>query len=69
MCHDGNWTSIERLRIYVASGAVRLAAFILWLARRMYRARLLIFSDVKYVLRVGETLRRFGWRLLRWKHH
>ena len=68
--HGGKWTNIsERSRLYVASGAVRLAAFILWLTRRLYRARLLIFADVKYALRLGERLRRLGWRLVRWKHH
>ena len=62
------WTNFcERSRLYVASGAFRLAAFVLWLTRRLYRARLLIFADIKYALRLGETLRRLGWRLLRWK--
>jgi len=61
MHHGGNWTDIsERSRLYVASWAVRLASFILWLTRRLYRARLLIFSDVKYALRIGETLRQLG---------
>jgi hypothetical protein len=47
MCHGGKWTKIsERSRLYVASGAIRLAAFLLSLARRLYRARLLIFSDL-----------------------
>jgi hypothetical protein len=70
MYHGGKLKNIsERSRLYVASGALRLAAFILWLARRLYRARLLIFSDVKYAFRVGETLRRLSWRLVKWKHH
>jgi hypothetical protein len=64
------WTNFcERLRLYVASGAFSLAFFVLWLTRRMYRARLLIFSDLRYALRLGETLRRFGWRLIKLKHH
>ena len=63
------WTNFcERLRLYVASGAFRLAAFVLWLTRRLYRARLLTFADLRYALRVGETLRRVGWRLITWKH-
>lgn len=62
------WTNFcERSRLYVASGAFRLAAFVLWLTRRLYRARLLIFADIKYALRLGESLRRLGWRLVRWK--
>jgi hypothetical protein len=69
MCHGGKWTYIERSQLYVASGAFSLAAFVLWLTRSMYRARLLIFSDVKYALRLSETLRGLGWRLVRWKHH
>lgn len=70
MRFGGAWTKFcERLRLYVASGAFSLAYFVLWLARRMYRARLLIFADVKYALRLGERLRQLGWRLVRWKHH
>jgi hypothetical protein len=62
------WTNFSaRLRLYVASGAFSLASFVLWLTRRMYRARLLIISDLRYALRAGEALRRLGWRLVRWK--
>ena len=62
------WTNFcERSRLYVASGAFRLATFVLWLTHRLYRARLLIFADIKYALRLGETLRRLGWRRVRWK--
>ena len=62
------WTNFcERLRLYVASGAFSVASFVLWLTRRMYRARLLIFADLRYALRVGEALRRLGGRLVRWK--
>jgi len=64
------WTNFcERLRLYVASGAFSLAAFVLWLTRRMYRARLLIFSDLRYALRVGKALRRLGLRLIMLKRH
>ena len=59
----------ERSRLYVASGAFRLAAFVLWLTRRLYRARLLTFADLRYAIRVGETLRRLGSRLVTWKDH
>jgi hypothetical protein len=58
----------ERSRLYVASWAFRLATFVLWFTRRLYRARLLTFADLRYALRVGETLCRLGSRLLRWKH-
>jgi hypothetical protein len=58
----------ERSRLYVASWAFRLATFVLWLTRRMYRARLLTFADLQYAFRMGETLRRLGSRLLRWKY-
>jgi hypothetical protein len=56
-----------RSRLYVASDAFHLTAFVLWVTHRLYRAKLLIFADIKYALRLGETLRRFGWRLARWK--
>jgi hypothetical protein len=63
------WSNLcERSWLYVASWAFRLATFVLWITRRLYRARLLTFSDLRYALRVGETLRRLGSRLLRWKH-
>jgi hypothetical protein len=69
MCHDGTSTFSERSRLYVASGAIRISTILLWLARRLYRARLLTFADIRYALRVGETLRRLAWRLVRWNHH
>ena len=69
MRHDGTWTFSERSRLYVASGAIRLSTILFWSARRLYRARLLTFSDIRYALRVGEALRRLAWRLVRWKHH
>jgi hypothetical protein len=59
MCHSGLWANFsERARLYVASGAFSIAFFILWIARRLYRAELLIFSDMRYALRAGEMLRR-----------
>ena len=62
------WTNFcERLQLYVASAAFSLAFFVLRLARRMFRARLLIFSDLRYALRLGETLRRLGCRLIKLK--
>jgi hypothetical protein len=69
MSHDGTSTFSERSRLYVASGAIRISTILLWLARRLYRARLLTFADIRYALRVGETLRRLAWRLMRWNHH
>jgi len=69
MCHDGTSTLSERSRLYVASGAIRLAAFLFWLARRLHRARLLTFADIKRALRVGEALQRLAWRLVRSNHH
>ena len=70
MRHSRMWTnSSERLRLYVASGAFSLAFFVLWLTRLLYRAKLLIFADLRYALRAGEMLRRLGWRLVKWKHH
>jgi hypothetical protein len=69
MCHDGTSTFSERSRLYVVSGAIRISTILLWLARRLYRARLLIFADIRYALRVGETLQRLAWRLVRWNHH
>jgi len=70
MCHSGIWANFtERARLYAASGTFSIAFFILWLARRLYRAELLIFSDLRYALRAGERLRRLGSRLVRWKHH
>jgi hypothetical protein len=64
------WTNFsERSRLYVASGAFSLASFVLGLTRRLYRARLLTFADLRYAIRVGETLRRLGLRLLTWKDH
>jgi hypothetical protein len=69
MCHDGTSTLNERSRLYVASVAIRLSTILLWLARRLHRARLLTFADIGYALRVGETLRRLAWRLARWNHH
>ena len=69
MCHDGTSTFSERWRLYVASGAIRLSTILLWLARRLYRARLLTFADIRYALRVGETLRRVAWHLVRSNHH
>ena len=64
------WTNFsDRSRLYVASGAFRLASFVLWLIRRLYRARLVTFADLRYALRVGEILRRLGWRMLTWKDH
>jgi hypothetical protein len=62
------WADVsERVRLYVVWIMFRLASFVLWLTRRLYRAKLLTFTDLRYALRVGETLRRFGWRLLTWK--
>jgi hypothetical protein len=62
------WADVsERVRLYVVWIMFRLASFVLWLTRRLYRAKLLTFADLRYALRVGETLRRFGWRLLTWK--
>jgi hypothetical protein len=59
------WADVsERGRLYVVWIMFRLASFVLWLTRRLYRAKLLTFADLRYALRVGETLRRFGWRLL-----
>ena len=55
--------------MYVASVAFSLAAFVLWLTRRMYRDRLLIFSDLRYALRVSKTFRRLAWRLIIMNHH
>jgi len=70
MCHGEKWTYLcERSRAYVASGAFSLAAFVLWLTRRLYRARLLTFADIRYALVVAEALRRLGWRLMMLKHH
>ena len=70
MRHSRIWTNFsERLRLYVASGAFSLAFFVLWLTRLLYRAKLLIFADLRYALRAGEMLRRLGWRLVKWKHH
>jgi len=70
MCHSGIWANFsERARLYVASGAFGIAFSILWIARRLYRADLLILSDLRYALRAGEILRRLGLRLMRWKHH
>jgi hypothetical protein len=62
------WADVsERVRLYVVWIMFRLASFVLWLTRRLYSAKLLTFADLRYALRVGETLRRFGWRLLTWK--
>lgn len=58
------WTGFcQRLRLYVASGAFSLAYFVFWLARRVYRGRLLILADVRYALRLGERLSQLGWGL------
>ena len=65
MCHDGTSTFSERSRLYVASAVIRLSTILLWLARRLYRARLLTFTDIRRALRMGETLRRLAWRLVR----
>jgi hypothetical protein len=59
----------ERPRLYVASTVIRLAASILWLAHRLYRAGFLDLTSVKYALGVSAKLRRVAWRLVRWKHH
>jgi hypothetical protein len=70
MRHRERWKNFsDRSRLYIAGVAIRLAAFILRIARRLYRARLLTFGDVRLAFRLGETLRRLGWRLVRWKHH
>ena len=69
MCHDGTSTFSERSRLYVASVAIRLATSLFWLAQRLHRAGLLTFADIRYALRLGETLRRWAWSLVRWNHH
>jgi hypothetical protein len=57
------------LRTRIASVALRVAASILWLARRLYRAGLLTFADIKLALRLSEAIRGLAWRLLGWKRH
>jgi len=62
------WASlIERARLFVASCAISLSFLMLRLTYRLYRARLLIFADVKYAVHFSEMLRRLSWRLVRWK--
>ena len=70
MRFSDTWTNFwERSRLNAASGVFSLATFVLWLTRRMYRARLLIFSDLRYAFRVSKAFRRLGWRLIIMKHH
>jgi hypothetical protein len=50
----------ERLRYYVARSAIRAASFVLLLGRGLYRVKLVTFQDLRYALRIGETLRRLS---------
>ncbi len=70
MRKDETWVNLSyRLRTLVASVALRIAASILWIARRLYRAGLLTFADIKLALRLSEAIRSLVWHLLGWKHH
>jgi hypothetical protein len=57
----------ERSRLYAASLLISLARSILWLTHKLFRAGLLDITEIKYAIRVSETLRRLGWRLVRWR--
>jgi hypothetical protein len=59
----------ERSRLYAASALISLARFILWLTHYLFRAGLLDITGVKSAIQISEKLRRYGWRLARWKHY
>jgi hypothetical protein len=70
MRQDGTWANLSyRLRAHVARIALCIAVSILWLSRRLYRAGLLTFADMKLALRLSEVIRGLVWRLLGWRHH
>jgi hypothetical protein len=70
MRHGEKWNDInERSRLYVARILFRLAFFVLWLTRRLYRTKLLTHADLRHALRAGDALHRLGSRFLRWKRH
>jgi hypothetical protein len=70
MHHGGKWIDVnERVQLYVARILFRIGFFVLWLTRRLYRAKLLTHADLRHALRAGETLHRLGSRFLRWKRH
>ena len=65
---DNTWVQIrERSRLYTASITFLLARIMLVLAIISFRSGMLILSDVKFVFRVSERLRRIAWRLLKSK--
>jgi hypothetical protein len=66
--YDNTWVQIrERSRLYTASITFWLARIMLVLAIRSFRSGMLLLSDVKFVFRVSERLRRIAWRLLKSK--
>ena len=52
------------LQLYTAMVMVRLAIFVLWFSRCLYRKRFLGVSGIEWAVHLSETLRRCGWRLM-----